>query len=24
MEFAKYHDAPTNVAQAVIEERKSK
>ncbi|XMR50420.1 hypothetical protein ACLK13_17525 [Escherichia coli] len=21
MEFAKYHDAPTNVAQAVIEER---
>ncbi|XMR54509.1 hypothetical protein ACLK2G_17555 [Escherichia coli] len=22
MEFAKYHDAPTNVAQAVIEERK--
>ncbi|MGN5002030.1 elongation factor G [Aeromonas sp. 82P] len=24
MEFAKYHDAPTNVAQAVIEERKTK
>ena len=24
MEFAKYHDAPTNVAQAVIEELKSK
>ena len=24
MEFGKYHDAPTNVAQAVIEERKSK
>ena len=24
IEFAKYHDAPTNVAQAVIEERKSK
>jgi elongation factor G len=24
MEFAKYSDAPNNVAQAVIEERKSK